>query len=332
MIKSLELYIYVLIDPIDNRVRYVGKTKNPKRRESDHMRLGEAAKKRCLIDFWKLSLFELGTKPIFKIIDITTIDKIDNLEKFYITEYKKSTNLLNMTSGGDGLQDPSEETRRKIGEKSKGRRLSKEKYRELADQRISKNYGRPIICYDDSGKFIGEYPNSARASEELGINRKNIFSTLKERNHFIYNYTFFYQDDTDIELKLINRIASKMKNVGREFYRVDKNGDTELYNNLIKAATDNNLNFRNIWLCLNGLRKTTGGFAWIYCNLYDGRYDHFFIKNDSSISIMVIKDGKESIFKSSSEASKILNIHKSTICNYLKKKIVPKDGSIWLYV
>src|SRR5258708_24824868 len=37
LIREVDYYIYLLRDPRDNRVRYVGRTKNPKRRYSSHL-------------------------------------------------------------------------------------------------------------------------------------------------------------------------------------------------------------------------------------------------------------------------------------------------------
>ena len=70
----------------------------------------------------------LGLKAEMEILIVCDEnDNVNEKEKLFIKLFKdKGIDLLNMTEGGDGLQNPSEEVRRKIGEKSKGRIPSKE--------------------------------------------------------------------------------------------------------------------------------------------------------------------------------------------------------------
>lgn len=84
----------------------------------------------------------------------------DFWEKYYISEYRKSQKILNMTDGGDGLQNPSDEVRRKIGEKSKGRILNKESRKKISDSNF--NSGIEIICYDINKNFIGKFSNGTQ--------------------------------------------------------------------------------------------------------------------------------------------------------------------------
>lgn len=57
-----------------------------------------------------------------------------------------------MTEGGDGLQNPSEEVRRKIGLKSKGRVPSEETRKKLS--LASYNSGKKVICYDNNMNLL----------------------------------------------------------------------------------------------------------------------------------------------------------------------------------
>jgi hypothetical protein len=97
-------YIYILICPIDQEIKYVGKANNPQRRLRDHMkdfrsRLGEFKK-----TAWLLKLYQQGLKPDMEIVDEVEIDKWKEMESFWIAYFKSiGCNLLNSGKGGNGL-------------------------------------------------------------------------------------------------------------------------------------------------------------------------------------------------------------------------------------
>lgn len=69
---GLTRFIYVLIDPRDGLIRYVGRTDFPKNRESQHVRLFRWEKrddKHSAYLQWKRALFAEGHCPIFRIVD-----------------------------------------------------------------------------------------------------------------------------------------------------------------------------------------------------------------------------------------------------------------------
>lgn len=253
-------YIYILKDPITKSVVYVGKTKNPKKRHKDHCR-PPMGKFKSNLDKWKKDILSRGLIPEMDIIKECSENDVDIFEKFFINEYRKFFNILNMTDGGDGLQNPSDEVRKKIGLKSKGRFVSQETREKLSKSHY--NSGKKIICYDINGTLVNYYTNARRASEELNIGFKNISKVINEKEHFIKNYTFFLEDDINIQKKLKYRIENTHKK-RRIFVRVSENGEKKEYDNLNTAALECDVNFRNIWLCLNGYRKKCGGYKWTY--------------------------------------------------------------------
>lgn len=253
-------FIYILKDPKTLDVVYVGKTKNTNKRYKDHCRKCKG-KYRSFLDKWKNNLISNGDKPLMDIIFECDSNEVDKWEKHFISEYRNKFNILNMTDGGDGLQNPSEEVRRKIGLKSKGRIPTKETRDKLSKAHY--NGGNPIICYNQNGEFVGEFINSRRASEQLNLNYRNISKTLNGGEHFIKGYTFFYKDEDLLQEKLTKRISKTIK-TGKRFLRISKDGSVKTYTNILEASRDNCCNFRNIWLCLNGKRKTCVGYNWKY--------------------------------------------------------------------
>lgn len=93
--------IYKLIDPRDNTIKYIGKTRNTlRKRVTDHMSDARRGQQnhRCN---WIRSLLSQGMLPIIDVVEIVSRDKEDEKEKFWISFYKRE-NLTNGTDGGEG--------------------------------------------------------------------------------------------------------------------------------------------------------------------------------------------------------------------------------------
>jgi GIY-YIG catalytic domain-containing protein len=104
-------HIYVLIDPRDNRVRYVGASVKP------HKRLNLAiakAEKRT----WFLELESLNLRPTLQIIEtVNDDDSWTARERYWISYYRSMYNdLTNVSDGGPGAYGVkrSDETRAKM--------------------------------------------------------------------------------------------------------------------------------------------------------------------------------------------------------------------------
>ena len=76
-------YIYILRDPIDKKVRYVGATKNPKQRFKQHLKDAEKQKKTGKT---KKQLWILGLKKQKITPKIEIIGKNEDIEKARIIE------------------------------------------------------------------------------------------------------------------------------------------------------------------------------------------------------------------------------------------------------
>jgi len=117
MEKIVKSYIYSLIDPITEEIRYIGKTVNPSRRLYVHIKSGykKGSHKEC----WIYGLLEKNLKPKMNIIEECLDDSWIEREKYYI---RTLPNLTNHTEGGDSPSGHkmSEETRKKMSESRKG--------------------------------------------------------------------------------------------------------------------------------------------------------------------------------------------------------------------
>jgi hypothetical protein len=78
-------YIYTLMDPVSNQIKYVGKTDNISGVLESH--LSESKNKIKRIHFWIQGLLELGLKPIVEIIDEIE-SEIEPNEQYWIGQIK----------------------------------------------------------------------------------------------------------------------------------------------------------------------------------------------------------------------------------------------------
>lgn len=120
-------FLYLLVDPRDEAVRYVGVTSNPSRRLYQHLR----ADKETHRDRWIRSLQALGLLPRMDIIfEAKTLEGAYLLERYAIEQLRKWADLTNLTEGGEGSepgQKRSEEQRLKLVEAWAIRRQKKQK-------------------------------------------------------------------------------------------------------------------------------------------------------------------------------------------------------------
>ena len=121
MSDKLELVaIYALFDPRHpDVVRYVGKTKTKiEIRRTRHV--GEA--RRGLKNhrgYWIRSLLDAGVVPGVRLLAEVPAESWQEHERQFIAQHKDT--LTNSTDGGEGLENPTEETRRKMSDANKGR-------------------------------------------------------------------------------------------------------------------------------------------------------------------------------------------------------------------
>ena len=135
--------IYGLTDPRSGDVRYVGKSscglKRPRQHDSDKVLKRETNRHKAN---WIHQLGAQGFRYGIKVLDaVVDAGMLPELERYWIA-YGRSNNwpLTNLTDGGEGLSNPSEETRARIGRHSAARMATK-KYQELA---IGARRGKPL--------------------------------------------------------------------------------------------------------------------------------------------------------------------------------------------
>ena len=100
MEKRGKKYIYALIDPLDNKVRYIGQTYNVTRRFSEHKReaLNQTRTKK---DKWIVDVIKRGRHPCPIVLEEVKKEDSDDKEKKWIRYYKsKGVELVNTSRKG----------------------------------------------------------------------------------------------------------------------------------------------------------------------------------------------------------------------------------------
>jgi hypothetical protein len=95
------IYIYILIDPRTESVRYVGKTNNPRLRFNVHT--SRKFDKKSHRDMWVKQLCELGLKPLMVIVEETNEDHWKERERFWQLHFESlGADLTNINECGYG--------------------------------------------------------------------------------------------------------------------------------------------------------------------------------------------------------------------------------------
>ena len=244
--------IYVLIDPRDNHIKYLGKTIKPlNKRLSSHMIDDSKSKKSS----WIKSLKSQNLKPIIQLIDIVEEDW-QFWEEYWITNLKMlGIDLLNHTNGGEGMYGyiPTQETREKWSRAFKGRKLSKE-----WKEKIGKSTSISINVYNLTGELQHQFSSITKASQYLNVEKSHLVECCKGRVKSCDNYIIRYSTDS------FNKFDIKWDSK-TEILQLDKDGNLiKEWSSIIEAANSFNIKAPNISRCLRGLRKTCKGFQWKY--------------------------------------------------------------------
>jgi hypothetical protein len=149
-------YIYSLIDPETNEIRYIGKSNNPKNRLVDHIRKSKYSN--VYKNRWISKLKEKNLSPIMNIIESVCNDMWSEREKYWIKYYKDmGCKLTNLTDGGDG-GNFGNDVNKKISEKLKGRKFTPETLKLMSES------AKKRIISDEGRKTLSEYRKGSKNS------------------------------------------------------------------------------------------------------------------------------------------------------------------------
>lgn len=113
------VFIYALNCPITGQTRYIGKSKDPHHRFRSHIR----DRSRNHRTNWIQSLVVIGQNPVLEILDEVPTEFWPQWEVAWIAHYRETGfDLVNNSVGGEGSDNPTPETRAKMGAALKGKK------------------------------------------------------------------------------------------------------------------------------------------------------------------------------------------------------------------
>ena len=188
--------IYVLIDPINNMVRYVGKANNVTQRYTAH--LNRARKHQVHKKNWIENLKKQGLKPIIEIIDIVPIDEWVFWETYWISQMKTwGFDLINYTNGGDGCTFGNQTSFKKGHQLWLGKKHSEESKKKIGYNNFFK--GKPafnrkvVIQLSLNDDFIKEWEYIELAAIETNSLKTKIVAVCKGKRKTHNNFKWKYK-------------------------------------------------------------------------------------------------------------------------------------------
>jgi len=273
-------YIYKLIDPTTNEIRYVGQTNNIKRRYKNHISSSLNENSDSYNTYkarWIRKLLKNNIKPIILIIEeCLSLEESNNREAFFIKKLTDDGYKLTNSYVGD-VTEFSKETKHKMSIVRKGKKLEEivgvEKAKEL------KKYYSDRLKVDNPNKTYDPMVRE-KISNSLKIHLSN------KENHWAYGITM----SDDHNEKLRQSKINNPRNVGNRKPRTEEQKEKtrqsmlgkrvkrskilqyDLDMNLISEwkslreieRFDNSLNRSKISLCCKGEKETYANFIWVY--------------------------------------------------------------------
>lgn len=223
-------YIYLLIDPRDNEVRYVGKTSNPKYRLSGHITECKKETVKHRRAKWIKNLLKNNLKPIISFIKVCPLSEFEKYETEYIKIYS-SYKLTNSDETGQG---------------------NKNRKKDILNK-ISKKMGRKVYQYDLNGNLIEEYRSVRVAAKKLSLNHSNISRCCNGIFKHTGGYIFKYEITNIIKLENPNAIK-------KIIIEIDSNGfEINRWISIMDCSRDTKLDSSNLSRVCNGKIKSIKG-------------------------------------------------------------------------
>lgn len=255
-------FIYTLIDPNTNEIRYIGKSNTPRKRLYDHINECNTNKKSHKIS-WIKTLLDKGKRPTIEIIDEIYTTEWEFWEQYWISQFKTwGFNLTNITAGGAGCKYKRTcDTKQKMRKAKLGRKQS-----------ITQRYNKSISVR----KYAAENPNYNKSSdkhhiiskedlykkyivENLSLNKCASYFNTSKYTIFRNITEFGFQKDTE---QWKEQLISNPKKIVLQYDFNDKL--IKEWFGLKSIQEELGLNKSNVAHCCKGETKSCGGFIWKY--------------------------------------------------------------------
>jgi hypothetical protein len=310
-------FIYTLSDPISNEIKYIGKTKNLKNRLWSHMSPCNLKRSWTSKNKWLRYLKNNGLKPIMEVLDEGDENNIDDLEIYWIAQFKAwGFKLKNETNGG---QNPT----------PKGSKL-KEKH--IENLRKSNSRKRIVIQYNIDNTFVAEFESIAEAQRQTKLHHVGYCCRGKRKQ--CGNFYFRYKDNYFPYIKRVDYWTGahhskesvqkmKMNHPLRKTiyqYNIEDDALINIFESSHEAEEKTGLCRNHITKCCKGIKScnSVGGF---YFRFKDNYFPHIKDKYYNKHKVVrmdenhIVLEEFRSIAKSTERGYNISKIKESIINN-----------------
>ena len=207
-------FIYILSDPSNGNVRYVGKTKDLNRRFRRH--ISERNLRNSYKDRWIRKIVDSGDLPEITVVDIVSDEEWSYWEKFYISYFKFiGSELTNGTEGGD--QPPSTkgrkhtiESRLKMSNSKKGKPipwLNKGEKRTESHKKNLSNSCKGRTSPNKGNKYTNEFREKLSNSSTV----KKKVNQYSLDNVFIKTWESIAEAQKALQIRHISEVCRNVK-------------------------------------------------------------------------------------------------------------------------
>jgi len=247
-----------------NGMVYVGQSRDIERRWKEHKK--ESGREHNYYLYNAIRKYGIENFS-FSIILECSMDELDFYEKKFITDFDSlKPNGYNLEGGGNSLKVMADETKEKISLSK--RLLGQTKRGEEIRKIISDSNSKPVNQYSLDGKYIQTFSSIRNACEDIGIdlNSSHINECIAGIVRQAYGYLWKFAKDgkgniSPMRDRIVNEsTAEKIKMPVSQF---SLDGEHIATHASGKEASENVGILRScISSCINGKRKTAGGFLW----------------------------------------------------------------------
>lgn len=140
-------YIYKITNKLNNKI-YIGKSKNPLQRFASHIKIAEKPYYAEKFSAIHGAIKKYGKESfLFEIIEVCDTLVVNEREIYWIKSLNanKKESGYNLTIGGDGVSNPSEQSRQKRIKTITGRKLSEEHKKNISKGNTGKHHTEATI-------------------------------------------------------------------------------------------------------------------------------------------------------------------------------------------
>lgn len=245
--------VYKIVNNLNGKV-YIGQSISIQSRWKEHVNALRRGDSKCTLlqRAWNKYGEENFT---FEILELCSADILDDIEIKYISFYDSCNSGYNIEPGGNKNKHLSEETKQKLRESHLGKKMSDEAIQKMSEARMGEQ--NPMY-----GKTHSEEARKKISDTHKGKPGHPISDEVKEIIRQA-NLGKNLSDETRKKISEATKGRPAYNKNPRPVYCIELD---KVFNTASDAGKELNIRSSNIINCCEHIRKTCGGYSWIYAD------------------------------------------------------------------